>query len=115
MHHVAITRSGYDFDANQWQTETVCSFDVGSQGIERVFEGDEQIPRRVEVLDIDNGRSVTLESELLPSAFRSGELAIAVDVDRAEIETHSEKTLPAEAVASAETQATSSQARPAVA
>lgn len=80
MQHVEITRSDYDFDTDRWRTETVSSFLVGPTGIVRVEEGEEQVPRRVTVLDIDTGQDVTLENEperwaeLLPSAFRSGDL-----------------------------------------
>jgi hypothetical protein len=45
MQHVKITRSDYDFDTDQWQTETVSSFLVGPDGIVQVEEGAEQIPR----------------------------------------------------------------------
>lgn len=97
MHHIVVTHSDYDFDANHWLTKTLCSFDVGPGGIERVFEGADQIPSRVAVLDIETGQSVTLESdperwaELLPSAFRSGDLAVHVDVATAEVETRPEQ------------------------
>lgn len=97
MHHIIVTRSDYDFDANDWLTKTLCSFDVGPGGIERVVEGADQIPSRVAVLDIETGQSVTLESdperwaELLPSAFRSGDLAVHVDVATAEAETGPER------------------------
>jgi len=100
MHHIVVTHSDYDFDANHWLTETLCSFDVGPEGIERVFEGADQIPSRVAVLDIENGQSVTLESdperwaELLPSAFRSGDLAVHVDVATAEVATAEVETGP---------------------
>ncbi len=94
MHRITITRSDYDFDADRWLTETVCSFVVGPRGIEQIDEGAERIPRRVAVLDIDSGESVTLESdpvrwaELLPGAFRSGDLTVTVDVEQpVEIET----------------------------
>ncbi len=96
MHRITITRSDYDFDADQWLTETVCSFIVGPRGIEQIDAGAQRIPRRVAVLDIDSGESVTLESdperwaELLPSAFRSGDLTVTVDVEQpVEIETRS--------------------------
>ena len=110
MHRITITRSDYDFDADRWLTETVCSFVVGPRGIEQVNEGEERIPRRVAVLDINSGESVTLESdperwaELLPGAFRSGDLTVTVDVEQpVEIETRSvENRQPvlAEAIAS---------------
>jgi hypothetical protein len=85
MQHVKITRSDYDFDTDRWQTETVSSFLVGPDGIVQVEEGEERIPRRVTVLDIDTGQDVTLESdperwaELLPGAFRSGDLTATAD------------------------------------
>jgi len=110
MHRITITRSDYDFDADRWLTETVCSFVVGPRGIEQIDQGDERIPRRVAVLDIDSGESVTLQSdperwaELLPSAFRSGDLTVTVDiVQPVEIETHAgeaRQPVPAEALAS---------------
>ena len=110
MHRVTITRSDYDFDTDRWLTETVCSFVVGPRGIEQIDRGAERIPRRVAVLDIDSGKSVTLESdperwaELLPSAFRSGDLTVTVDVEQpVEIETHTvedRQPVRAEAVAS---------------
>ena len=88
MHRIIITRSAYDFDADTWLPETVCAFTVGPLGIEQIEEGDESIPRRVAVLDIDSGESVTLESdpelwaELLPSAFRNGDLTVTVESRR---------------------------------
>jgi hypothetical protein len=66
------------------------------RGIEQIYEGEERVPRRVAVLDTDTGESVTLESnperwaELLPSAFRSGDLTVAVDIEQpVEVETRS--------------------------
>lgn len=110
MHRVTITRSDYDFDADRWLTETVCSFVVGPHGIDQIVEGEQRIPRRVAVLDIDSGESVTLESdpehwaELLPSAFRSGDLTVTVDIEQpVEIETRSveaRQPVRAEAIAS---------------
>jgi hypothetical protein len=88
MHRVIITKSNYDFDADQWTTETVSSFVVGPNGIEHVDEGADRIPRRVTVVDPSKGDDVSLESDperwavLLPSAFRSGDLTITVDADR---------------------------------
>lgn len=88
MRQVIITKSDYDFDAEQWRTETVCSFIVGPQGIERVEVGADRIPTRVTVVDPSTGEEVGLETDperwamLLPSAFRTGDLTVSVDGER---------------------------------
>ncbi len=97
MHRIVITRPEYDFDAEQWTAETVCSFTVGPQGIVQVDTGGEQIPRRVAVVDPQTGRDVTLESDperwavLLQSAFRSGDLTVTLDDDEPEVESGADR------------------------
>jgi hypothetical protein len=86
MRHVTIYQSVADLQRGDFAEHAVASFVVGSRGIEHVEYGDEQIPRDIALLDLEEGQPtrVTLESdplrwaELLPTAYRSGDYYVAV-------------------------------------
>lgn len=86
MRQVSISKTTTDLKTLDIRDRIVTAFTVGAEGIEQVTLKDEPIPATVSVMDPETGDAVTLESDplrwadLLPSAYRSGDYHVAVDV-----------------------------------
>lgn len=86
MRQVAILKTAADLETLEITDQLVTAFVVGSSGIEDVSCEEEPVPTRLRLRDPENGEAVTLESdplrwaELLPTAYRSGDYHVAVDI-----------------------------------
>lgn len=83
MRIVTVWRSDYDFDTQMLTRSQVVRCIVGPSGITSTLKG--EAPSGIPVLDPATGQQVTVQSDperwadLLPGAFRSGDLFVVVD------------------------------------